>query len=53
MDLTKEELVLLERMLRGTQAPLIGGETEVLRRLYFKIKKELDSVDVHTETKVE
>ncbi len=44
MDITQEELVLLERILKGVQAPLISAETETLRGLYFKVKELHDDM---------
>lgn len=57
MDITNDELVLLERILKGVQAPLISPETNVLRSLYFKVIKELEGLkdddNLYKEGKVE
>jgi len=54
MELTKDEMILLERILKVIQVPLMSQEAEILRGCYLKIKEELNSNgNVDTEAKVE
>jgi hypothetical protein len=53
-QLTKEEMILLERILKVIQVPLMSEEAKILRGCYEKIMKELDSDgDMDTKAKVE
>jgi MarR-like DNA-binding transcriptional regulator SgrR of sgrS sRNA len=56
MELTKEEMTLLEQVLKGVQAPLVSKESEILRTLYYRILESLNGVsndNLDKKTKVE